>query len=323
MRRRDVSTRHLRLVAALLGVLVALLLLRLSSRDDGGGTIDAGAGFSLEAVGDPIRVDIIQLALGDTIRLERAGLSWAVDSHPADSAKIADLLPALDEARATELVARNPDNHETLGVSDSSGRRIELYADAGGPIAFHLGNRDRGRGGYYVRDAGAAAVYRLDGPLGGYLSRDRDGWRDRLIATLDTAALREILIRRGEDEATLVRGEGGWRVGDTPADTSTVQDLLRMLATLSASSTFPSDAEAAAADFTRPDGALDIFAVGEGDITARSLVLSLRLVETENGGGEWLVRRADDRETYGLTAASIRRLLPERSRLSPGEQAGG
>jgi hypothetical protein len=313
------SAKHLRLVATLLGLLVALLLLRLGTRDDGGGTIDAGAGFSLDLVGEPIRVDIIQLASGDTIQLERVGMSWGVNGHPADSAKVADLLPALDEARATELVARNPDNHEALGVSDTSGRRIELYTDAGGPVAFHVGNRDRGRGGYYVRDAGALEVYRLDGPVGGYLGRDRDGWRDRLIAKLDTAALREILIRRGEDEATLVRNEDEWRVGDTPADTSTVQDLLRMLATLSASSTFPSDAEATAADFTRPDGTLDIFAVGEGDITARSLVLSLRLLETEDEGGKWLARRADDRETYGLTAVSIRRLLPERSRLSPGE----
>jgi hypothetical protein len=316
------STKHLRLVAALLGLLVALLLLRLGTRDDGGGTIDAGAGFSVGLVGEPIRVDIIQLALGDTIQLERVGMSWAVDGHPADSAKVADLLPALDEASATELVARNPDNHESLGVSDATGRRIELYTDARGSVAFHLGNRDRGRGGYYVRGADAVEVYRLDGPVGGYLGRERDGWRDRLIATLDTAALREILIRRGEGEVTLVRGEGGWGVGDFPADTSTVQDLLRMLAQLSASSTFPSDAEAAAADFTRPDGALDIFAVGEGDITARSLVLSLRLVETGNESGTWLVRRADDRETYGLTAASVRRLLPERSRLLPAEEGG-
>lgn len=314
------STRHLRLVAALLGLLVALLLLRLGTRDDGSGTIDAGAGFSLNLLGAPTRIDIIQLTVADTIRLERDGARWSVDGHPADSAKIADLLPALGEARATELVARNPDNHERLGVSDITGRRIELYTDSGGPLAFHLGNRDRGRGGYYVRDTAAVEVYRLDGPLGAYLGRDRDGWRDRLIATLDTAALREVLIRRGDDQATLVRGEGGWRVAELPADTATVQDLLRMLAGLSASSSFPSDAEAAAADFARPDGALDVFAVGEGDITARSLVLSLRFVETESEGGKWLVRHADERETYGLTAASIRRLLPERSRLL---QAGG
>lgn len=316
------STKGLRLIAVLLGVLILLTLLRLGSRDDGRGTVDAGAGFSLELVGDPIRVDIIQLALGDTIRLERDGERWAVDGHPADSTKVADLLPALAEARATELVARNPDNHEALGVSDVTGRRIELYTDAGGPVAFHLGNRDFGRGGYYVRYPAAVEVYRLDGPVGGYLGRDRDAWRDRLIAKLDTAALREILIRRGDGEATLVRGEHGWRVGDLPADTSTVQDLLRMLATLSASSAFPSDAEATAADFWKPDGALDVFAVGEGDITARSLVLSLRLVEAEGDGGKWLARRADERETYGLSAASVRRLLPERDRLLPGERAG-
>lgn len=312
------STRQLRLIAALLGVLALLVLLRLS-KSDGGGSIDAGTGFSIDLAGEPIRVEILQLASGDTIRLERDGARWVVDGHPADSAKVAELMPALAEVRSTELVARNPENHEALGVSELNGRRIELYTDSGGPLAFHLGNRDFGRGGYYVRDPGDPEVYRLDGPLGGFLSRDRDGWRDRLIAALDTAALREILIRRGDDEAALVRDEAGWRVDGQPADPTTVQDLLQVLAMLSASTGFPSDSQAAAADFSRPDGALDAFAVGEGDITERSLVLSLRLVEADGETGTWWVHRADERETYGLSAGSIRRLLPERSRLLPEE----
>jgi hypothetical protein len=313
------SAKQLRLIAVLLGVLALLVLLRLG-RSDGGGSIDVGAGFSLDLVGEPVRVDILQPVLGETIRLERDGERWVVDGHPADSAKIADLLPALAEARSTELVARNPDNHDALGVSDESGRRIELHMQTGEPVAFHLGNRDFGRGGYYVRDSAAVEVYRLDGPVGGFLSRDRDGWRDRLIAALDTAALREILIRRGDAEATLVRSEGRWQVGGLPADPSTVEDLLQMLATLSASTGFPSDAQADEADFSRPDGALDVFAVGEGDITARSLVLSLRFVEAEGEGGEWWARRADERETYGLSAASVRRLLPAGSRLLPADR---
>lgn len=315
------STGQLKLIAALLGVLALLLLLRLRG-SDGGGSIDAGAGFSVDLAGEPVRVDILELAPGDTVRLERVGDRWIVDGHPADSARVADLIGALEGVRSGELIARNPDNHEALGVSDESGRRIELYTDSGGPVAFHLGNRDFGRGGYYVRDPAGAEVYRLDGPLGGYLSRDRDGWRDRLIASLDTAALREILIRRGDGEITLVRGEGGWRVGEVPADSSTLQDLLGMLTSLSASTGFPSDSQAAAADFSDPDAALDVFAVGEGDITARSLVLALRLVEAAGEGEGWWVRRADERETYGLSAASVRRLLPDRDRLLPGEDEG-
>lgn len=319
------TAKQLRLIAVILGALALLVLIIRLGGSDGRGSIDVGEGFALDLVGEPIRVDIVQPGPGDTIRLERDGERWAVDGHPADSAKVADLLPVLAAARSTELVARNPDNHEALGVSDASSRRVELYTDAGDPVVFHLGNRDFGRGGYYVRAPNAAEVYRLDGPLGGFLSRDRDGWRDRLIAALDTAALREILIRRGDGEATLVRGEGEWQVDGLPADASAVGDLLRLLATLSASADFPSDSQAAAADFSNADGVLDVFAIGGGDITARELVLSLRFVEAESEGGTWWVRRADERETYGLSGSSINRLLPERDRLLPepeGESRG-
>jgi hypothetical protein len=311
-----VNEKQIRLIATLLGVAGLLYVVTLLVRNDGAGTIDSGAGFSLEVGSEPTRIDIVRPAENDTIRLERELEGWTVDGHPADSAKIADLLPVLAVVRATELVARNPANHEGLGVSEAGGRRIEVFAEAGGPFVFFLGARDIARGGYYVRDPGAEEVYRLEGPLGGYLGRERDGWRNRAIAAVDTAAVREILIRRSESEATLVRTDGGWLVDGTPADSAAVQELLGLLPGLSASG-FPGDSLAAAADFSEPDGTLDIFAVGEGDITDRSLVLSLKLLEPEGEEVNWMVRRADERETYGLSTAMVRRMVPERDRLIP------
>jgi hypothetical protein len=311
-----VNEKQVRLIATLLGVAGLLYLITLLARSDGTGTIDSGAGFLLEVGGEPTRIDIVRPAESDTVRLERELEGWTVDGHPADSAKIADLLPVLAVLQATELVARNPANHGDLGVSEADGRRIEVFAGAGEPFVFFLGNRDVARGGYYVRSPGADEVYRLEGSAGGYLGRVRDGWRERSIAAVDTAAVREILIRRSESEAALVRTDSGWLVDGTPADSAAVQDLLGTLPALSASG-FPGDSLAAAADFSEPDGTLDIFAVGEGDITDRSLVLSLKFLEPAGEEVNWMVRRADERETYGLSAGMVRRMVPERDRLIP------
>lgn len=310
------NRRQLKVIVALLAVAVLLYSPSLFRRDGNGGSLDTGAGFTFELAGSPSRVDIISLADADTIRLEREPEGWTVDGHPADSAKVADLLGVVGDLQAGDLIARNPANHDALGVSDTGGRRIEVYTESEEPRAFHLGNRDLSAGGYYVRAPGTAEVFRLESPAGGYLSRERDGWRDRLIARVDTSAVREILIRRGSDDVVLRRTEAGWRVGEVPADSESVARLLGILPEMS-STGFPTDSLAETTDFTSPDAELDVFAEDTGDVTGRRLVLALKLIEGE--GGAWLVRRADDPEVFELSSFTMGRLLPSREALEKGE----
>ncbi len=310
------NRRQLKVILALLAVAVLLYSPSLFRRDGSGGSLDPGAGFAFELAGSPSRVDIISLAEADTIRLEREPEGWTVDGHPADSAKVADLLGVIGDLRAADMVARNPANHEALGVSETGGRRIEIYAADAEPRAFHLGNRDLSAGGYYVRAPEAAEVFRLESPAGGYLSRERDGWRDRLIARVDTSAVREIIIRRGSDDLVLRRTEAGWRVGGAAADSGSVARLLGILPEVSATG-FPADSVAETADFTSPDAELDVFAEDTGDVTGRRLVLALKLLEGE--GGAWLVQRADDPEVFELSSFTMGRLVPTREALERGE----
>lgn len=310
------SRKQLLVIVALLA-LAALLYAPSLLRDDGGGPAEADGVFALELAGSPTRINIVRHEEGDTIRLESEPEGWMVDGHPADSAKVGDLLDALDGLRATELVARNPANHAQLGVADSTGVRVEVYAGAGDPAAFHLGERDIRAGGYYVRAPAEDRVFRLEGPAGGYLNRDPEGWRERTIAAVDTASVREMLLRRDGVELVLDRGPEGWRAGDAAADSASVQALLRLLPSLEATG-FPSDSAAAAADFSDPGAEIDVFAEDGSDVTGRTLVLALRLVQGEEGG-PWLVRLADGTEVYELSAYTVDRLVPppESLRASP------
>lgn len=316
---------QLKWIGILLAAAILLWLVPRLFRDDGaGGTVEVGTGFVFAVPDSIARIDVIERPGGDTIRLDRGPVGWAVNGHPADSQKVADLLGEIGSLRSDILVARNPANHAAMGVVADSGRRIEIYTEAGGPLAFLLGRRDLEAGGWYVRHPDDAEVYRLEGPTGGYLGRDVDGWRDRTIATVDTAQVREILIRKPPEgeEIVLRRTEAGWRLGeDAVPDTAAVQSLLRQLPLLTASG-FPTDAEAAATDFGTPDAQLDVFVESEGDVTGRQLVMALHFVQDEEEG-DWLVRPADSPEVYRLAAFTVRRLLPGRDGLLGEEPEGG
>ncbi|WP_419950715.1 DUF4340 domain-containing protein [Candidatus Palauibacter sp.] len=302
------NARQLKIVAIVLGVAVLLYLPRLFRDSGAGGSLEVGDGFSFAVADSVAGVDIMRADGAGTIRLERTADGWTVDGYVADEQKIRDLLDVVVDLSSEEIVARNPSNHDAMGVGEE-GRRIEIRTDEGASLRFHLGTRDTRSGGYFVRIPGDPVVYRLDGPTGGYLSRERDGWRPRAIASVDTAGVREILIRRGEREAVLRRSDGNWMLGDAPADSSVVQRLLAVLPSVSASG-FPTEEEEAGADFTRAHAAIEVFSAGSDDVTDRRLALSLRLLSDEDAG-DWLARLADGREVFRLSGLTVDRLLPE------------
>ncbi|MDX1395103.1 MAG: DUF4340 domain-containing protein [Gemmatimonadota bacterium] len=311
------NPKHVKLIAILLGIAVLLYLPRLLSDTEGRGSLEVDDGFAVPLSGTVTRVDIVLLADGDTIRLERGPEEWTVDGLRIDMSKIETLLPVLTDLSSSILVARNPENHDDLGVSETTGRRIDIYTGEDDPASFHLGNRDLGAGGYFVRMGGADEVFRLGGSAGGYLSRDRDGWRQRVIARVDTAAVRDLVIRREDGEVVVQRGDDGWVADGAPADSAAVHGMLGLLPSLSVTS-FPTDDEAAAADFSTPDAELDVFAEAGGDVTGRELALGLRFLQDEEAG-DWLVQLVDGEEVYRLAAFTVRRLLPERDALLPQE----
>ncbi len=305
------NAKQLKIIAVVLGVAVLLYLPRLFRDSGEGGTLDVGDGFSFVVTDSIAGVDIVLAEDAGTVRLARTDAGWTVDGYVAEEPKVRDLLDVIGQLSSSELVARNPSNHAGLGVAEG-GRRVEVRTAGGDVRRFHLGDRDTRSGGYFVRLPGDDVVYRLDGPAGGYLNRDRDGWRPRLIASVDTAGVREILMRRGDREAVLRRSDRsdeGWLAGDAPADSALVRRLLSVLPSVSASG-FPTPEEEAAADFTLPDGWLEVFSEAAADVTGRQLELSILLLEDEERG-DWVARLADGTETFRLSSLTVDRLLPE------------
>lgn len=306
---------HLRWIGVLLLIAIALYLPRVLSNEEGRGTVTVEEGFAFH-LDDPItRIEVHELAEGTVIRLERGQPEWTVDGYRIDQEKVDGLLALLPDMSSVDLAARNPANHEAFGVAETNGRRIDVYTEGGGPYTFHLGNRDPATGTYYVRASGDDIVYRLDNDAAGHLSRNRDGWRKRLIAALEVDRVRDIAIRRPEDEIVIRREGDDWMVDGVAADSAAMDRLLQLLPAVTATG-FATDDEAAAADFENADVEVDIFAEGGSDVTGRELVLGLLFLLDEEDG-DWLVRLVDGNEVYRLAPYVAGRLAPERADLIP------
>ena len=303
---------------AVFGTLALLLLVWFAvwmagerSRPAGAGP-DIGAAVTAEA--DLIRV--VGANPADSVRLERRSGAWTVNGYPADSSLVRETLAALDTLPAGRLAARSPSNHARLGVADGETRSVSIGASETPAIVFYLGNP--GRDGRYVRVPGSPEVYvvaarGLDG-----LNRDVAGWRDRSIASVDTAGVRWYRIRRPEYELVVIREQKDslttWLVNGGPADSARATRVLETVADLSASG-FPTDSVILAADFDHPSAVLELYDSDPGDAGAVPSV-SLLFVRLEDGS-DHLVRRADRPLMYLVASWTAGRLLPTRAELSP------
>ncbi|MFQ5746766.1 MAG: DUF4340 domain-containing protein [Gemmatimonadota bacterium] len=250
----------------------------------------------------------------DSLRLERTGDGWRVNGYPADTAALQRMLTALGGVRQGELVARSPANHGRLGVAGPGSRVVEIGPPANPGVRFFLGGS--GPGGRYVRLDGEDEVYLVEAAALDPLTRSLDTWRERSIAALDTATVRRVEIARGRARFFLSREDGGWQVGDAPADTARVRRMLEALADLRATG-FPADSEVWAADFEAPDARIDVYADGGGQ-QATPPLLSL-LFSAENEGGDYLVRRADRPFVVRLAGWSADRILGTRQDFTASE----
>lgn len=293
-----------RQVKVIFGVLAVLVAVYAGMQWAGGDGASGGRLGLAAAVDGPPGVVRILMADGDSARLEVRRDTPRVNGFPADSAGVSSLFAALDTATAGELVSRNADNHERLGVSAGEADTVAIGPADSPTFTFLLGGS--GRGGRFVRRPGEDRVYLLEGPAATSLARDVGGWRSREIAALDTASVGRLTLERGDRRTVFVRDSAGWRsVGDGTVDASEAAAVLGELADLRASSDVPADSAVRAADFSTPDAALRAWPSAGG---RDEPLLTLRLVES--GDDDYLVRRGRAPYTYALAGYRVDRLFP-------------
>lgn len=305
--RRVVTRRQLGFV---FGVLAALFAAWFAVRGSGVGSGRTDAGLDVAAA---VGSGVSQVRLSDpdstVILLELIADSWMVNGYPAMDSLLQVMLTRMATLRPARVVARNPANHDRLGVTSDSARRVEIGPANDPVLVFLLGGT--GPEGRFIRLPDRPEVYVVDGAALRDLDRREAQWRDPTITSVDTASLRRIAIKRGTDAFfDLGRDEEGfWTIAGAPADTAMVRVFLETVADLRAAG-FPADSFVFAVDFDRPDAILNLYS-GTGSTDPPSWSLLFASVATRS---EVLVRRADDPIAYAIDAPTANFLTAGASR---------
>jgi len=252
---------------------------------------------------------------GDSVELARgADGSWTVNGKPADSAAVARLEEALEGARVGHLAATNPENHARLGVAADNTWRLELHrAGRGEPVRLFVGNNGPSYPSAYARLPDSDDVYVLLGNLVSAVRRPAAEWRDRVVLRVDTAAVRRVVVTRDGDTYELQRDSALWVVGNAPADSVVVGDLLAELARLEAQG-FEGDTVALGDSVTR-----SVLVLGEaGDTLAL-----VRIAPTEQSwtwrataAGKAATRGLGEEDVFELSSWRADRIAPEKGRVA-------
>ena len=172
---------------------------------------------------------------GDTIALWRAESGWAVNGFPADSAVVERFLAEIAEAEVGDLAATNPANHARMGVSADNAAEVRFVAEEDDRTLL-VGDAGRRFGTVYARLPGEDRVYLVEADLRTHVRRALDPWRDRVMVSVDSAAVARIEVERDGGAYALVRGDSLWTVeGDGEASQTAVRGILSELSRMVAS----------------------------------------------------------------------------------------
>lgn len=287
-----------------LGVLVGLVLvyaLVLLTRDGGGGDDGGALAQGLAALSrDEIEAVTLRGPTSDSLRLASEGDAWTVNGFATEESAMSRLWDAVADARVTGLIASNPANHARLGVTEDSTWSVTFHRSDGDAMRLFLGKAGPSFTSAYVRLPDEDEVYLVEGGLRSAVTRRIEDWRDRTIATVDTAAAARMTVERDAGQVTVTRGEEGWSVDDgAPADSTAVRNLLQEIASLEATG-FADEGTA----FEGGDSRRLVVQNAEGD--------TLLAVEIRIEGTDVLARAAGNPVLYRLSTFRADRVAPDR-----------
>jgi hypothetical protein len=301
-----------RILVALAGLVAVYALVRLignAGRSTGPDGPLAGVFASLHA--DTAVALAIDQPGTERLLLARNTGAWSVNGMPADSAAVSRLLDAIRNARVSDVVSTNPQNHDRLGVSADSAVRLTLRSADADSTTLLLGKNTPRGAGNYVRLPDQQDTWEVSGDLRAAAARPLDDFRDKVMVRVDTANVAAIYVQRDTQRFTLRRTPAEWRVYDararadtagTPADSLAVANILSELARFEATAFAPDTTTFAGSDQRR------VIATNSAGDTLAAL---------EFAGREyiWRARRFGDATLYDAPGFRIDRVAPRRDEL--------
>lgn len=298
------SERRLKLLMAALAIGI-LVYVGLRVATDGGEP--PSEPLTLESAGVETLDSVIVESAEDTVRL-RGGEGWAVNGREAVADAGETLQNALQDARVGQLVSRNPENHDRLGVAEGQGHLARFYVGDTARLSLILGDAAGGFGDAYVRRAGDDEVHVLEGTLVNLLRRGVEDWRNKEILATAREDVQAIEFAYPEETFRAVRDSAAWRLepGGVEVRSDAIAPLLSQLVNLRALG-FAADSVADGLDWTAATARVRVVGPGGSDLAELSF-----LAREENG---YFARRSDKPVVYTVSQFTGDQILKKRDEL--------
>lgn len=211
---------------------------------------------------DVTKVQIEKPGDNEEVILEKADGNWRIangHSFPADYEKIDDFLKAMHSLKEGALVSQNPERAIIFSVDEKRGIHAQVWNHKERSIAdFYAGETIPD--GQYIKRTSEDEVYQTVPSLIRFLTESLDGWKDKILISVEESDVRRLALKSQEEELVIEKKENTWRViqpEDYEADNLAIRTLFDQLITLRANSLAEST-DASQVDFTDPDYKLSV-----------------------------------------------------------------
>mgnify|MGYP001180351051 CR=1 FL=1 len=194
------QTRHLSLIAVAVGFLVLVGIAFAVLRGPIGSTLGSP---TLGRLADLSARDVDTLVIrsaGDSVTLRKLEARWMVEERGVFPARLDALWEVVADLDKVPTIARNPDNHARLGVTDSDAMSVTFLH--GDKIAGELlvGNFSADSQATFVRRPGVDAVAMVAGDLEAAFGPRFDEWRDPTIVDAASVLVRSLKFTYPDEE---------------------------------------------------------------------------------------------------------------------------
>jgi hypothetical protein len=169
----------------------------------------------------------------NSVRLLNKSGTWVLPDagdYPADAQKINTFLEKLAAVSTSSSVARSPDSHLRLRVSEQGfERKVDLALEGGGHTVLYLGSSPN-FGAVHVRLQGDAAVFLTTEVAAFDAGATPGAWIDPVYLRIPEEEVRAVSIDNTSGEWTLVKvDEGSWSLTDLSSDEMVDQSAVTSL----------------------------------------------------------------------------------------------
>lgn len=229
----------LRSLVVLLAVLAAMVsaLVWLHRRDETATPPTTEAPLIRNVDADSVRALELNCG-GSTVKLSRRpNADWRIvepEDALADTRRVAELLAALQNARARKTIADGSSQAGDFGL-DPPACRVALWLEAKpSAVTLRIGRPSPvGTERYAAGEDGKIVL--TDGSLYGVVSRNADGFREKRSIPVEPDAITRIILDRPDASVVLTSTDGIWRIEKPRADlasASACTELARAIASI-------------------------------------------------------------------------------------------